>query len=237
MSLNLFLSNPIDQFLVLGPCPDFTNYMLAISIILGIILYGFYFASYHNGLNKLEMLSSSLRSIASDAIISTQGYTSYLIVLFIVILASNMLGMIPYTLTVTSFFLTTITLSFTSFLGLNLVALTLHRSKLVDLFLPSGAPLVMSWFLIILETISYFVRVLSLAIRLFANMMAGHALTKILGSFAWTMFGLGMMGVIGFAPWLILFAISFLELLICGLQAYVFVTLVSLYINDIMHMH
>jgi len=90
------------------------------------------------------MLSSSLRSIASGAIISTQGYTSYLIVLFIVILASNMLGMIPYTLTVTSFFLTTITLSFTSFLGLNLVALTLHRSKLVDLFLPSGAPLVMS---------------------------------------------------------------------------------------------
>lgn len=237
MSLNLFLTNPIDQFLVLGPCEGFTNYILAIFIILGVILYGFYFTSYHNGLNKLEMISNSLRSIASDAIISTQGYTSYLIVLFIVILASNMLGMIPYTLTVTSFFLTTITLSFTSFLGLNLVALTLHRSKLVDLFLPSGAPLVMSWFLIILETISYFVRVLSLAIRLFANMMAGHALTKILGSFAWTMFGLGMMGVIGFAPWLILFAISFLELLICGLQAYVFVTLVSLYINDIMHMH
>jgi len=129
-------------------------------------------------------LLTSLRSIASDAIFQIQGYTSYLTFLFLLILGCNMFGMIPYTLTLTSFALTTFCLSLTSFLGLNLVALTLHNSKLVDLFLPSGAPLVMSWFLIILETISYFVRVLSLAIRLFANMMAGHALTKILGSFA-----------------------------------------------------
>jgi ATP synthase subunit 6 len=233
--INLF--NPIDQFLVLGKCTNFTNYIFAIAFVVGVFLYSVYFLSNYVPLSRVEAVSSSLRSVSSDAIISTQGYTAYLIVLFLVILTSNMLGMIPYTLTVTSFALTTFTLSLTSFLGLNLVALTLHRSKLVDLFLPSGAPLVMSWFLIILETISYFVRVLSLAIRLFANMMAGHALTKILGSFAWTMFGLGIVGVVGFAPWLILFAISFLELLICALQAYVFVTLVSLYINDIMHMH
>lgn len=233
----LFLFNPIDQFLVLGVCIGFTNLIIAITLIILFLWDILYFIIYSTNLNKVEALSSSLRNIASDAIISTQGYTSYLIFLFLVILSSNMLGMIPYTLTVTSFALTTFTLSFASFLGLNLVALALHRSKLVDLFLPSGAPLVMSWFLIILETISYFVRVLSLAIRLFANMMAGHALTKILGSFAWTMFSLGIVGFIGFAPWLILFAISFLELLICALQAYVFVTLVSLYINDIMHMH
>jgi F-type H+-transporting ATPase subunit a len=85
-----------------------------------------------------------LRSIASDAIITTQGYTSYLAFLFLLILSANMLGMIPYTLTVTSFALTTFCLSLTSFIGLNLVALTLHNAKLVDLFLPSGAPLVMS---------------------------------------------------------------------------------------------
>jgi len=235
--MTFMLFNPIDQFLVLGDCPWFTNYIIAISIIVTISSIFWYFVVYSTSFNKVEILISSLRSVASDAIISTQGYTSYLIFLFLVILTSNILGMIPYTLTVTSFALATFTLSLTSFLGLNMVALTLHRSKLVDLFLPSGAPLVMSWFLIILETISYFVRVLSLAIRLFANMMAGHALTKILGSFAWTMFSLGIIGFIGFAPWLILFAISFLELLICALQAYVFVTLVSLYINDIIHMH
>lgn len=136
--------NPIDQFLVLGNCPGFTNFIIAISIIISILSSILYYISYNTGLNKVESTISSLRNVASDAIISTQGYTSYLIFLFLVILASNMLGMIPYTLTVTSFALTTFTLSFTSFLGLNLVALTLHRSKLVDLFLPSGAPLVMS---------------------------------------------------------------------------------------------
>jgi len=229
--------NPIDQFLVLGSCSYYTNYMVAVVIVMAVLLTSLYLTTYHNSVGKLDSLVTSLRSIASDAIITTQGYTSYLAFLFLVILSANMLGMIPYTLTVTSFALTTFCLSLTSFVGLNLVALTLHNAKLVDLFLPSGAPLVMSWFLIILETISYFVRVLSLAIRLFANMMAGHALTKILGSFAWTMFGVGLAGVVGFAPWLILFAISFLELLICALQSYVFVTLVSLYINDILHMH
>ena len=231
------LFNPIDQFLVTGWCRFFTNYSIAILIIMIIGYVVFRLVMAHTNFNKLEMLISSLRNIAADAISSTQGYTAYLIFLFLIILAGNMLGMIPYTLTITSFAFMTFSLSLTSFLGLNIVALTLHRSKIVDLWLPSGAPLVMSWFLIILETISYSVRVLSLAIRLFANMLAGHALTKILGSFAWTMFGAGIVGVVGFAPWLILFAISFLELLICALQAYVFVTLVSLYINDIMHMH
>jgi len=229
--------NPIDQFLVLGSCSYYTNYMVAVVIVTGVLLISLYFITYHHSVGKLDSLATSLRSIASDAIITTQGYTSYLAFLFLVILGANMLGMVPYTLTVTGFALTTFCLSLTSFVGLNLVALTLHNTKLVDLFLPSGAPLVMSWFLIILETISYFVRVLSLAIRLFANMMAGHALTKILGSFAWTMFGVGLVGIVGFAPWLVLFAISFLELLICALQAYVFVTLVSLYINDILHIH
>lgn len=208
--------------------------MLLVTIFLILNLrYGFNTSIF----NKIESIIISMRGISSDAIVNTQGYTSYLIILFIIILSSNMLGMIPYTLTITSFALTTFSLSLMSFLGLNLIALSLHRSKLVDLFLPSGAPLIMSWFLIILETISYFVRVLSLAIRLFANMMAGHALTKILGSFSWTMLGVGIIGISGFAPWVILFAISFLELLICALQAYVFVTLVSLYINDIMNMH
>ena len=211
--------------------------MFAVIITTTVLLGGLYFVAYSQKLGKIDSIADQLRSISSDAIISTQGYTSYLSFLFIFILGCNMLGMIPYTLTITSFALTTFCLSLMSFIGLNLVALAMHGVKLADLFLPSGAPLIMSWFLIVLETISYFVRVLSLAIRLFANMMAGHALTKILGSFAWTMFGAGIAGAVGFAPWLVLFAISFLELLICALQAYVFVTLISLYINDVLHMH
>ena len=233
----LFIINPIDQFLVIGPCSHNTNYMLA--TFLGILIFGFlsWVQNYSVILNKITGILSGLRSAVSDVILSVQGYTSYMAFLFLLILSYNLIGMIPYTLTITSFASTTICLSLTAFLGLNLIALTLHSSKLVDLFLPSGAPLAMSWFLIILETVSYLVRVLSLAIRLFANMLAGHALTKILGSFAWTMFGAGLIGIIGVTPWAILFAITFLELLICILQAYVFITLISLYINDILHMH
>jgi len=136
--------NPIDQFLVLGSCSYYTNYMVAVVIVMSVLLISLYLMTYHNSIGKLDSLVTSLRSIASDAIITTQGYTSYLAFLFLVILSANMLGMIPYTLTVTSFALTTFCLSLTSFVGLNLVALALHNTKLVDLFLPSGAPLVMS---------------------------------------------------------------------------------------------
>src|ERR1700739_2916228 len=96
------LHNPIDQFLVLGFSGSFTNYILAIAIIMITLCSAFYFLVYSTNLNKVGSLSSSLRNIASDAISSTQGYTSYLIFLFLVILSSNMLGMITYTLTVTS---------------------------------------------------------------------------------------------------------------------------------------
>lgn len=113
-------------------------------IIFAVFLVSSQWASKHNTFNTLDDFLSSVRSISSDAIMAVQGYTAFLVVLFLTVLVCNMFGMIPYTLTVTSFALMTFTLSFTSFVGLNLVALTLHRSKLVDLFLPSGAPLVMS---------------------------------------------------------------------------------------------
>ena len=127
------LFNPIDQFLVTGWCRFFTNYSVAILIIMIIGYVVFRLVTAHTNFNKLEMLISSLRNIAADAISSTQGYNAYLIFLFLIILAGNMLVMIPYTLTITSFAFMTFSLSLTSFLGLNIVALTLHRSKIVDL--------------------------------------------------------------------------------------------------------
>lgn len=232
----ILLTNPIDQFLIVGFWSFLTNFNWALLVIGSAIIFLIQLVN-HLGINKLNEIISGLRTITADAVYNIQGYFGYLSILFLIILMFNMTGMIPYTITVTSFSLVTLCLSITAFIGLNIVALVMHNSKIVDIFLPSGAPMVMSWFLIILETISYNVRVLSLAIRLFANMLAGHALTKILGSFAWTMFGAGVIGIFGLAPWLVLFAITFLELLICFLQAYVFVTLVGLYINDILYMH
>jgi len=118
--------------------------MIAVMVTVTLLLVVLYFITYSQKLGKLDLFSEQLRNISSDAISSTQGYTSYLSYLFIFILGCNMLGMIPYTLTITSFALTTFCLSLMSFIGLNVVALAIHGVKLADLFLPSGAPLIMS---------------------------------------------------------------------------------------------
>jgi hypothetical protein len=130
--------------LVIGACSGFTIFTIAMLLVTIFLILNLRYGFNTSIFNKIESIIISMRGISSDAIVNTQGYTSYLIILFIIILSSNMLGMIPYTLTITSFALTTFSLSLMSFLGLNLIALSLHRSKLVDLFLPSGAPLIMS---------------------------------------------------------------------------------------------
>ena len=194
--------------------------------------------SYYNYFNKINRVYIDLHTITSTAIIATQGYTTYLIYLFISIFLLNFIGMIPFTLALTSFALVTLYFSFVSFTGLNIIALAIHNEKFVNIFLPGGTPLLIVWFLIILESSSYFVRILSLAIRLFANVLAGHALIKILSSFVWLASLIKLFGIfICLIPWLVLFMIMLLELLICILQAYVFITLVSLYINDILNIH
>jgi len=97
-----------------------------------------------------------------------------------------MMGMIPFSLTSTSFAVMTFFAGITMFVGINIIALAAYNWKFVNLFLPSGAPLVIAPFLIVIETISYFARVFSLSIRLFANLLAGHALMKIIGTFVWS---------------------------------------------------
>ena len=108
----------------------------------------------------------------------------------------------------------------------------------MDLFLPAGAPLAIAPFLIFIEAVSYIARVFSLSIRLFANMLSGHALLKILIGFSWALITSGsVMAILAVFPWVIVTAIMFLELLIAFLQAYVFTILISLYINDVLNMH
>ena len=92
--MNMLL-NPIDQFLVLGSCSYYTNYMVAVFLVIGVLLTALYVITYHNSLGKLDSLISSLRSIASDAIISTQGYTSYLAFLFLVIFSTGLVQDLP----------------------------------------------------------------------------------------------------------------------------------------------
>ena len=108
----------------------------------------------------------------------------YLLSLFGFLLFCNFCGMITYTFTVTSHLIVTFTLGLISFCGLNIIGILKHGQYFVSLFLPNGAPLILAAFLIAIEIFSYFARVFSLAIRLFANLMSGHTLLRILSGFA-----------------------------------------------------
>ena len=103
--------------------------------------------------------------------------------LFLLIFISNLVGMIPYSITVTSQLIFTFYFAFSFFIGINLIGILYHKEKYFVLFLPEGVPVVIIPFLILIEYVSYFSRVASLSIRLFANMMSGHILMKILIGF------------------------------------------------------
>jgi ATP synthase subunit 6 len=159
-------------------------------------------------------------------------------IIFIFVFACNLLGMIPYTFTVTSHIIFTFSLGMIIFIGLNVIGIKKHGLHFFSLFLPPGAPLVLSFLLVPIELISYIFRVIALSVRLFANMMAGHTLLKILATFAWKMLTLGgIFLIIQLFPLAIIIAITGLELSIAFLQAYVWTTLICLYLSDALNLH
>ena len=171
-----------------------------------------------------------------------QLYFPWLVFIFLVIVALNLVGMIPFSFTITSHIVVTFLLSFTIFIGINIRAILDKQLTFFGLFLPSGAPLIIAPFLVLIELISYIARVFSLAIRLFANMMAGHTLLKILIGFSFLIgsqnltstWPLVMVAVVIF---FLVFVITFLEVAIALLQGYVFTVLLCLYIKDLYVAH
>lgn len=171
-----------------------------------------------------------------------QIYFPWLIFIFLVISTLNLMGMLPFAFTITSHIIVTFLISFILFVGLNIRAMLDKHVTFTELFLPSGALIVIVPFLILIELISYIARVFSLAIRLFANMMAGHTLIKILIGFS---FAIGVQNVnsnwplviVAIIPFILVFIITFLEVAIAILQAYVFTVIICLYIKDLHTAH
>jgi F-type H+-transporting ATPase subunit a len=131
--------------------------------------------------NFLNLNSAVLKS---NTILYKSEYFSLLSFLFLVIFLCNIFGLFPYTYTLTSSFVVTFFLAATQYLAVNIIATYKHNWKFLNLFLPSGVPIFIAPFLVLVEFVSYLAKVLSLSIRLFANMMSGHALLKILIGFA-----------------------------------------------------
>ena len=160
-----------------------------------------------------------------------RAYFPIIFTLFMFIFMGNMLGMIPYSFTFTSHIIVTFVMAFVVFVGVTILGFVKHGAHFFSFFVPPGAPIWMWPLLIPIEIISYFSRPVSLSVRLFANMLAGHTLLKVIAGF------IAVLGVAGILPFALVVALTGLEILIAFLQAYVFAILTCLYINDSIHLH
>jgi len=158
-------------------------------------------------------------------------YFPFVFTLFMFVLFSNFLGLIPYSFTVTSHIIVTFALAATVFIGVTIIGVARHGTHFLRLFVPEGVPLVLLLLLVPIELLSYFIRPCTLSIRLFANMLAGHTMLAIFGGFA------ASVGLLAFLPTAINIALIGLEILVAALQAYVFAILTCLYLRDALHLH
>lgn len=159
-------------------------------------------------------------------------YFPFIFTLFLFILFGNFLGLMPYAFTYTSHIVVTAAMALFVFISVTVIGFARHGLHFFSLFVPPGAPLGIAIILAPLEFFSYLIRPVSLSLRLFANMLAGHVLLKVLAGFIIT---LG--AVFGIIPFAAVFAVTFLEIMVAAIQAYVFALLTCIYLNDAIHLH
>ena len=180
-----------------------------------------------------EFVATTIRSTAGS-----EGMRFFPLVfsLFMFILVANMIGLIPYTFTVTSHIIITVSLALVVFLTVVIYGLYKHGLHFLKLFVPSGIPIYILPLVTFIEVLSFFSRPVSHSVRLFANMLAGHITLKVFGGFVVMLGGAGFLGVLGAVlPLGMTVALTALELLVAFLQAYVFAILTCIYINDAIH--
>ena len=160
----------------------------------------------------------------------------FVFTLFMFIFMANMLGMFPYWFASTSQIVITATMALMVFFTVIAVGLAKNGFKFFKIFVPSGVPWYILWFVIIIEIISFFSRPLSHAVRLWANILAGHLVLKVFAGFVPMMAAAGIVGVLGsILPLGMTVALYALEFLVAFLQAYVFAMLTCVYLNDALH--
>lgn len=180
-----------------------------------------------------EMLYEFVANMLRENV-GTEGmkYFPFVFSLFIFILALNMLGMIPGTFTVTSHIVVTFALAALVFLVVTAIGFARHGLGYLQLFVPHGVPLWLMPLIVPIEVISYLIRPVSLSVRLFANMMAGHTMLKVFAGFA-----VSLPFVAKAAPVLFTVAFTGLEFVVAFLQAFIFTVLTCIYLNDAVNMH
>ena len=250
----MILFNPLEQFNVFILIPFYFNF-IDVSItnffIFSLIVFFIIYILINHGLMNAKLIGHPFQLIlellykfiygllsVSFNLKNSNKYFPFIGSLFFFILFSNLLGMIPYSFTLTSHIIVTFTFSLMIFIYFILIALVKYKKYFFSHFFPEGSPLWLAPLLVIIELISYILRVISLSVRLFANMMSGHTLLKILATFGWIMLcSRGFLFFLSIAPILILFLLTGLEIGIACLQAYVFVVLTIIYIEESINLH
>ncbi|MES2252100.1 MAG: F0F1 ATP synthase subunit A [Pseudomonadota bacterium] len=163
-------------------------------------------------------------------------YFPYVFPLFLFVLASNLMGLLPYSFTITSHIIVTFALAMIVFIGATAVGIVKHGTGFFRTFYPKGTPLFVAPILIPIEIISFFARPISLAVRLFANMVAGHVMIKIFAGFVGMLLK-SPIAALSILPLIMNTALTGFEVMIALLQAYVFTILTCIYVNDALSSH
>jgi F-type H+-transporting ATPase subunit a len=244
------VASPLDQFKVkcLALCGEggtlqpysFTNasafMVLAVIGATLLMVYGMRQRSLVQSIAELtyEFVANMVReNVGSNG----RQYFPFIFTLFMFILFANMLGMIPYSFTVTSHIIVTLALALVVFLGVTIIAIARNGIHFFTHFMPAGVPMWLAPVIIPIEIISYLSRPVSLSLRLAANMLAGHTTLKVFAGFVVSMIGMGgVLSASGILPLIMVTALTALEFLIAFLQAYVFAILTCLYLSEAVNM-
>jgi F-type H+-transporting ATPase subunit a len=252
----LYILSPLSQFEVVNligiNAPIFghlnlilTNLALYSSFIFLIVVGLHYFGNNESKLvpNKwsisLESSFASLSTMVREQVGSqSEKYFPFVYSLFFFILIGNLISNVPYSFAVTASGIVSLGLSITIFIGVTILALYIHGIKFFAFFIPAGTPLGLVPLLVLIELVSYLARAVSLGVRLFANIVAGHTLLKILSTYLFKLFSANLIiAIITLIPFAIFLALIGLELAVSLIQAFVFTLLVCSYLRDAIELH
>ena len=232
----------------LGPIGGSVNFTQAnVMMLIGAALT---LALLYFGMRRRAVVPGRLQSLAelsytgilsmATGTIGPEGkrFFPFIFALFAFVLMGNVLGLLPYQFTYTSHIAVTFGLALMVIVLVTAVALSIHGTHFFSYFFPEGAPKVLAPLIIPVEIISYLSRPVSLSIRLFANMVAGHVMLDVFATFIVLMGGAGLLGgIAAIFPMALNVLLMGFEFLVAFLQAYVFAILTCIYLHDAVHLH
>lgn len=246
------VAGPMEQFVITPIIPlhiggldiSFTNSSLWMSLVVVTVSLVLTFSVSRGALipGRMQSVAELGYQFVANMLRSTAGeeglkFFPFVFTLFMFLLCANMFGMVPYSFTVTSHIIVTVALALLVFAMVIGTGVLRHGFGFLKLFVPE-APVVMLVILVPIEIISFLSRPMSLSVRLFANMLAGHTMLKVFAGFVIGLGGAGgLLSFLSVAPMAAIIAVAALELLVAFLQAYVFSILTCIYLSDALHLH